>query len=113
MIQIEDGAGFGGKVGIAGKDPASMLPRAKGIATEPAPQGRSTDLCDEALSNHMLPDFLNGKARQRKPEAVREFTGKRLNLDDEAGGKSGLYARREAAPPGQAYGRERIAFATC
>jgi hypothetical protein len=113
MIQIEDRAGFGGKVGIAGKNPASMLPGAKGIGTEPAPQGSSTDLCDEALSNHMLPDLLNGKARQRKPEAVREFTGKRLNLDDETGGKSGLYARREAPPQGQAYERERISSATC
>src|ERR1051325_10518518 len=113
MIQIEDRAGFGGKVGIAGKNPASMLPGAKGIGTEPAPQGSSTDLRDEALSNHMLPDLLNGKARQRKPEAVREFTGKRLNLDDETGGKSGLYARREAPPQGQAYERERISSAIC
>ena len=32
---------------------------------------------------------------------MREFTGERLNLDDEAGGKSGLYARPEAElPPG-------------
>jgi len=113
MIEIEDGAGFGGKVGIAGKDPASMLPRPKGIATEPAPQRSPADLRDETLRNHVLPDFLNGEARQRKPEAVREFTGKRLNLDDEAGGKSGLYARREAPPQGQACGRERISSATC
>src|SRR3954467_4262257 len=63
--------------------------------------------------NHVLPDLLNRKPGQRKPEPVREFTRKRLNLDDEAGGKSGLYARREAAPQGQAYGRERSACAAC
>jgi len=113
MVQIKDWAGLGGKIGITRKDPTSMLPGPKGIATEPAPQGSSTDLCDEALRNHVLPDLLNGKAGQRKSEAVREFTGKRLNLDDETGGKSGLYARREVAPPGQACVREKIACATC
>jgi hypothetical protein len=113
MVQIEDRAGLGGKIGITRKDPASMLPRSKGIATEPAPQRSSTDLCDEALRNHVLPDLLNGKAGQRKSEAVREFTGKRLNLDDETGGKSGLYARREVEPPGQACVREKTACATC
>ena len=35
---------------------------------------------------------------------MREFAGQRLNLDDEAGGESGPYARREAEPPGQAIG---------
>jgi hypothetical protein len=90
MVQIEDRAGLGGKIGITRKDPASMLPRSKGIATEPTPQRSSTDLCDEALRNHVLPDLLNGKAGQRKSEAVREFTGKRLNLDDETGGKAGF-----------------------
>ena len=41
---------------------------------------------------------------ERKPEAVRKFASKRLNLDDEAGGKSGLYARPEAVLPGQVVG---------
>jgi len=113
MVQIEDRAGLGGKIGITGKDPASMLPRAKGIATEPAPQSSSTDLGDKAPSNHVLPDLLNGKPGQRKSEAVREFTGQRLNLDDETGGKSGLYARREAAPQGQACAQEKISSAIC
>ena len=62
MIQIEDRTGLGGKIGIPRKDPASMLPRPKGIATEPAPQRGATDLCDEALRNHVLPDLRNGKA---------------------------------------------------
>ena len=46
--------------------------------------------------------FWNGE-----PEAVREFTGKRLNLDYETWGKGGLYARREAGE------REKTASATC
>ena len=113
VVEIEDGAGFGRKVGIAREDPASMLPGAEGIAAEPAPQGGAADLGDETLRNHVLPDLVDRETGQRKPEAVREFTGKGLNLDDEARGKSGLYARLEAAPPGQAVGQGQIACATC
>ena len=113
LVKIEDGSGFGGKVGIARKDPASMLPGAKGIAAEPAPQSSAADLSDEALRNNVLADFLNGEARQWKSEGVRKFAGECLNLDDETGGKSGLYARLEAAPQGQAIGQRRIAYATC
>lgn len=61
MVQIEDGAGFGGEIGITRKDPASMLPRPQGIATEPAPQCSSANLRDEALRNDVLPDLLNRK----------------------------------------------------
>ncbi len=32
LVKIEDGSGFSGKVRIAGEDPASMFPGAKGIA---------------------------------------------------------------------------------
>jgi len=38
----------------------------------------------------VLPDLVDRETGQRKPEAVREFTGKGLNVDDEAGGKSGF-----------------------
>ena len=113
MVEIKDRAGFGIKIGITRKDPASVLPRAKGVATEPAPQCRPADLCDETLSNHVVPNFFNGQAGQGKSEEVREFAGQCLNLDDETGGKSGPYARREAAPRGQACGREKTVSATC
>jgi hypothetical protein len=60
----------------------------------------------------VLPDLLDGKARQRKSEAVRGFAGKRLNLDDEAGGKSGLtLASRLCLQAGVWLGQ--IACATC
>jgi hypothetical protein len=104
LVEVEDGAGFGSKVGIPREDPASMLPRPESVGAEPTPQGGATDFGDEALRNHVLADLLNRETRQRKSEAVREFTGKRLNLDDEAGGKSGLYARREAALPDRVVG---------
>ena len=61
----------------------------------------------------MLSDLADREAGQRQAEAVREFTGQCLNLDDEAGEKSGLYARLEAALPGQAVWQGQIACATC
>ena len=113
FVQIEDRTGFVGKVGIAREDPASMLPGAKGIAAEPAPQRSAADLGNQALRNYVLADLLDREAGQRKSEAVRKLAGQCFNLHDEAGGKSGPYARLEAEPPGRAFGREQIAYATC
>ena len=111
FVQIEDRPGFGSEVGVAREDPASMLPRSKCIAAEPTPQRGTADFGDKTLRNHVLPDLLDGKPGQRKSECDRKLTSQGLNLNDEAGGKSGLYARLEAAPQGQAFGRERIACA--
>ena len=90
-----------------------MLPGAKSIAAEPAPQGGAADLGDQTLRNHMLTDLLDRETGQRESEAVRKFAGQRLNLNDEAGGKSGPYARLEAAPQDRGGGPERTASATC
>jgi len=49
LIKIEDGSGFVGELGIAREDPASMLPGAKGIAAQPAPQCGAADVCHQAL----------------------------------------------------------------
>ena len=113
LVKIEDGPGFGGKVRIAGEDAASMFPGDKGIAAEPAPQSSAADLSYQALGNNVLADFLNREPRQWEPEGVRKLAGECLNLNDETGGKSGPYARLEAAPQGQAIGQRRIAYATC
>ena len=89
-----------------------MFPGAKGIAAEPAPQNSTADLSDQALGNNVLADFLHREPRQGEPEGVRKLAGECLNLNDETGGKSGPYARLEAAPQGQAIGQVRIAYAT-
>jgi len=113
FVKIEDRAGFVAKVRIAGEDPASMFPGAKGIAAEPASQSSATYLSHQALRNNVLADFLDREPGQWEPEGVRKLAGECLNLNDETGGKSGLYAHLEAAPQGQAIGQGRIAYATC
>jgi hypothetical protein len=111
LVKIEDRSGFCGKVWIAWKDPTSMFPGAKGIAAEPAPQSSTADLSDQALGNNVLADFLHREPRQGEPEGVRKLAGEGLNLNDETGGKSGPYARLEAAPQGHVIGQRRIACA--
>lgn len=90
-----------------------MLPRPESVGAEPTPQRGAADFGDEALRNHVLADLLNGETRQRKSEAVRKLASKRFNLDDEAGGKSGLYARPEAALPVRVVGSAQTACPTC
>ena len=113
LVKIENGPGFAGKGRIAREDPASMFPGAKGIAAEPAPQSSAADLSDQALRNDVLADFLDRQPGQWEPEGIRKLAGECLYLDDETGGKSGPYARLEAAPQDQAIGQGRIAYATC
>lgn len=113
FVKVEDGTGFLGEVGIAREDPASMLPRPERIAAEPAPQCRAADLSDQALGNDVLPDLLHREPGQRKSERVRKLASERLNLNDEAGGKSGPCARLEVAPQDQAVGQGQIAYAIC
>jgi hypothetical protein len=101
FVKIEDRTGFIGEVGIAREDPGSMLPRAGGIAAEPAPQCSAADLSDQALGNKRPPDLLDREPGQGKPESVRKLAGECLNLND------------EAAPQGRAVGQARIVYAIC
>ena len=77
-----------------------MLPGAKGIAAEPAPQSSAADLSDQALGNNVLADFLDREPGQWEPEAMRKLAGERLNLNDETGEKRAL-----RPPRGQGIGQ--------
>ena len=99
-VEIENAPGFVGEVRIPRKDPTSMLPRTNGVGTEPTPECGAADLGDYALSDHLLADIGQGEARERQPEAMRQFTGERLYLYDDAGGKRGRDARLEVVLQG-------------
>lgn len=113
LVKIENGAGFLQKLRVAGKYPTPIAPRTNGILAQPAPERDPADLRDEALSQYLLPNFSHGEARQREAEAMREFTSQGFNLNDDAGGKSGLYAHLEAALRGRASEPDRTVSATC
>jgi len=101
-VEVENGTGLSGKVGITRENPAWMLPGTKGVSAEPPPQRRAADLCNQTLLNHVLSDLFDREPGQGKAETNRKFAGEGLNLNDETGGKSGLCARPEVAPPDQA-----------
>jgi len=113
LIEIEDAAGLGGEPGIAREDPTAMAPRAQGILTEPAPQGRAADLSHQPLGHHLLAQIADRPTGQRQAVLRRQFTGQRLDLDDDAGGKSGPGARCAAGPPIREGGGDRTASAIC
>ena len=53
LIQIENGCGVLSELGVAGKDPGSMLPRANRILGEPPPNCAPTDGADQAGLLHI------------------------------------------------------------
>ena len=112
-VEIENASGLVSEVRIPRKDPTSMLPRTNGVGTEPTPECGAADLGDYALSDHLLADIGQGQARERQPEAMRQFTGERLYLYDDAGGKRGRAARLEVVLQGPADEPVQIACATC
>ena len=110
IIQIEDAPGLGREIGIAWKDPTAMLPRTQRIGAEP-PQSRPADLRYQALGDHFAPNLRERKSRQWQPQAMGKFTSESLNLNDDAGGKTGRVARPEVRTRGPEAGRGRIACA--
>jgi hypothetical protein len=113
LVQVKDATGLCSKVGITREKPASMLPRAQRIAAEPAPQGSAADLRDQPLSNNVLADVGDREPGRGQSEAVRKLTGDRLNLNHEAGGKSGWEPHLVVAHPDRGSDSRKSVFATC
>src|SRR5262249_57528632 len=84
---------LGGERGIAGEEPAPVAPRAERILAEPPPEGGAADLRDEALCHHLAAQLRQRPARQGKAPPCRQLTREGFDLDDDAGGQSGLGAR--------------------
>jgi hypothetical protein len=85
----------------------------QGILAEPPPQRRAADLGHEALGQHGPTEFTERPAGQGDAPVTGPFTRQGLDLDDDAGGESGLAARLEAAPQGRVSGGGQTACATC
>src|ERR1019366_624416 len=87
LVKIEDAPGLDGKLGIAGKDPAAMLPRPNRIRIEPAPDGAVADGRDQPQLPRLLRHVGHTEARQRQAERCRQFTRQRLDLHHHVWGK--------------------------
>ena len=89
LVQIQNPAGFGGKVRVAGKNPAPMLPGTNGILVQPAPQRRLTQLRYQTALADMPSEFVQTPARERHLMLGRQFASQRLNLHEFWGEKTG------------------------
>lgn len=113
FVEIEDLSGLLGELWIAWEQPASVTPRTDGILGQPAPQGCSADAGHKTLLKDFALDFRETEAREGKSTLMRDLARQGLDLNDDAGGKSGLAARLGVAPPGQAVAARRNVYATC
>ena len=95
MIKVDDATGLDGKSRIAGKYPAPMPPWPQRILAEPSPKCRTADLGDQAVVNGFAPQLAERPVCQGQAAARGQFTGQRLDLDHDTGGKSAPVARRE------------------
>src|SRR5262249_19882116 len=113
FVEVEHTAGLGGKVWIAGKNPASVSPGTNRVAAEPAPQRGAADLSHDPFGHDLPLDLGKREPRQGQTQSMREFAGEGLNVDDDAGGKSGPVPRLAVARRGQESRVRRNVFAIC
>ena len=88
LVEIEQTAGLGEKVGIAGKQPATMLPGPDGVFMEPAPDGGSADGSHQSRLTDLSGQILVAPAGEGNALTGRQLAGQGLNLNDDLWGKS-------------------------
>ena len=107
LVQIENARGFGRKVRIPRKDPATVLPRPDRILGKPAPDGAVADLGHQPGAPGLPRHVGDAQPGKRNPQRCGQFTGQGLYVDDEfRGGKpaGGRGAAARQAPAGVAHG---------
>ena len=87
LAQIEHRPGPLFKARIAWEDPTPELPGTNGILVEPAPNGGTTDVGDDASADSLGGDIRGGEARQWHAALARQLAGERLDLDDDIRGE--------------------------
>jgi hypothetical protein len=99
LIEVEHPAGLLCEAGIAGEDPAAMLPGTDGIGRKPPPDGCIRDRSDDALLDGGSGEIWCVPAGQRHTALSGQLTRQRLNRHNNLrGGKPG--AARSVVAPG-------------
>jgi len=80
LIKVQETTGFGGKVRIARKNPAAVLPRPDGVLVQPAPDGRIADAGHQSGLNGLAGDLGHTPARQWDLMLAGQLTGQGFNL---------------------------------
>jgi len=87
LVENEQTAGLGEKVGIAGKQPATMLPGPDGVLMEPAPHGGPADGGHQARLTELSGQIVVAPAREGNALTGRQLAGQGLNLNDDLWGE--------------------------
>ena len=64
VIEVEETTSLEGEVGVAGGDPAAVLPRADGVLVEPAPDGGVADRGGDAVGAGRAAEVADAPAGQ-------------------------------------------------
>ena len=113
LIQIEDAARLVGELRVPGKDPAAMLPGPDSVFIQPAPDGAIADGGNQATATNVAGHLADTPSGQWLAEGVRQFTGRRLDVDDHLWGEKPGVAPVGRDPPGRPSVFRRISYATC
>lgn len=112
-VEIEDASGFGAKVGILGKNPASVTPGADRVVAEPAPDRGLSDGGYNPASDGQMLELREAQPGKGQTQPMGQLTGQCLDLDHDAGGESGPVARAVAVLRARQGALGRSACATC
>jgi hypothetical protein len=101
-VEVEDAGRLGTEVGVAGEDPAPMLPRLDRIRTQPAPDGGARDRGDDARLDGGAGQVGTLPTSQRRVRLRQQFAGQRLDSDHDVRGKTrGPSSPRQIGQAGQ------------
>ncbi len=98
LIKVKNTTGLLGKVRIAWKNPAAILPGSNGVSIEPTPDCGSADGSHNALV-HGFPGYVSmTETRKRQALFAWQFTGKGLDLHHDFRGKNDSVSRAVVDP---------------
>lgn len=101
LVQVQEPASFDLKIGIAGKDPAAMLPRTNRILVQPAPQRAVADARHQTTITNVSSQFRHAPTSQWFLVLRGQFAGQGLNLYDQLRGEKTGGGPVEAFLPSQ------------
>ena len=87
FIEIENAAGFDGKGGVSGEDPASVIPGTDGVGMEPSPNGASRNRGHQAGVADLPNQIRRVPVRQRNAMSGWQLARQGFNLNDQFWGE--------------------------
>jgi len=112
-VQVQEPPRFFLEEGIAGKYPATVLPRTNGILVQPPPDRTATDRRNPADLPCVSRKLACAPSRKRCVRGVRRLAGQRFNLHDHFWEEKTGDAPAVVALPSQRAAHRRSACATC